>query len=128
MKVLALCLLFACSWTKSEVAAETAALAATVGDWHQTQDITGACTEGNALIGACGQNVPPNYYFPVVMAAHAAVAALLPHRWRLAWSALTLGAEVNQVWMNYEAEQWLSYTQSTQVLTLPLAPPPRRHP
>jgi len=113
-------------WTKPEVAAEALALAATATDWMQTEGITAACQEGNFVIGECGQNIAPRYYFPLAMVGHLAIAAVLPHRYRLAWSTVLLGSEANQVWMNqFVATHEDLMSVSRSVLTVP---PPRRLP
>jgi hypothetical protein len=90
-------------WTHRDTVAELAFATVAAGDWLQTRGVVSICAEENSIIGACGDNVPPDIYFPIGIALHAAVAAALPPKWRLAWQAIGVGAELNQVWRNYAA-------------------------
>lgn len=87
-------------WSRRDTIAELGFASATTLDWAQTRGITQQCLEENPLLGACGENLAVGVYFPSMMLVHLAVAAVLPPRWRLAWQALAIGAEVNQVWRN----------------------------
>lgn len=99
--VIALITLAGCGgWTKRDTLAEAGFAAFTTADWVQTNSIVSVCDEDNSIIGECGENIAPNLYFPVAIALHAAIAAALPPRWRLAWQAIGAGAELNQVWHN----------------------------
>ena len=88
------------SWSRRDTALEAGFFVATTVDWQQTQDITLACDEVNPVIGTCGQRVPVSLYFPVLLVAHAAIAALLPPRWRTAFQAFTAGMEVSTTYWN----------------------------
>ncbi len=116
--LLCLCLcLVGCGWTRSEVAAETVALAATAADWYQTRVIVAGCDEVNPIIGPCGERLTPDAYFPLALVAQLAVAAVLPHPWRLAWAGATAGAEVNQVYLNtLSPDPALAESSMSQVL------------
>jgi hypothetical protein len=87
-------------WTKQDTALEVAFAGATALDWRQTVSITGNCEESNPMIGRCGGMVPPNIYFPIAIAVHAAIAACLPRRWRTVFQAFTTGLEVGTVASN----------------------------
>jgi hypothetical protein len=52
------------------------------------------------MIGPCGNVVAPNIYFPIAILVHAAVAACLPHTWRTAFQAFTVGLESATVFSN----------------------------
>jgi hypothetical protein len=87
-------------WTRKDTLAELGFATMTTVDWVQTNSIVTVCEEENSIIGACGENMSPDVYFPMALALHAAIAATLPPRWRLAWQAIATGAELNQVWNN----------------------------
>jgi hypothetical protein len=88
------------SWTHRDTALEAAFFAATTVDWQQTQDITADCGEVNPVLGPCGQRVPVGVYFPLVLAAHAAISSLLPPSWRTTFQAFTLGTEISTTYWN----------------------------
>jgi hypothetical protein len=71
-----------------------------VADWHQTQDIVANCQELNPVIGQCGERVPVNVYFPVVILGNLALGAILG-KW---WWATIMGAEAATVWSNWASE------------------------
>lgn len=98
---LALATLAGCGgWTKKDTLAELGFATMTSVDWVQTNTIVMVCDEENSIIGACGEKMSPDVYFPTAIVLHAAIAAALPPRWRLAWQAIATGAELNQVWNN----------------------------
>lgn len=88
-------------WSKKDTALELGMIPAVAADWTQTQAITERCSEGNPVIGECGQNVSLGWYFPATLIAHGLISAALPAGWwRTAWQALTLGIEVKTVHSN----------------------------
>jgi hypothetical protein len=96
--------LFGCQgWRKQDTALEVAFVGTALVDWHQTISITHDCVETNPMIGNCGDTVTPNLYFPVVLVAHAAIAACLPHTWRTVFLAFTTGIEASTIWGNERA-------------------------
>jgi hypothetical protein len=60
---------------KATLAASSTTLLAV--DWKMSSDYTGECREMNPMIGECGQRVPVNLYFPVVIAANLALGYFL---------------------------------------------------
>lgn len=64
---LVLTLLAGCGWTTRQKAMATTATALLAIDWKQTYTITRRCTEGNPLLGNCGQNIPVEAYFSMVI-------------------------------------------------------------
>ena len=106
--VAVIALLAACGgWSKRDTAMEAAFIGASALDWHQTRTIASLCNEQNPVIGACGQNISPDAYFPITIVVHAAIAAALPAgAWRTTWQAVPLGAEVSQTWGNYREQYW----------------------
>lgn len=93
-----------CTHTQRAAALSVASTALLVADWQQTTDVHMTCTEENPIIGKCGERVPVNVYFPVVIGAHLAVGMLLPKRWREIWFATVAGAEGSTVWSNYRRQ------------------------
>lgn len=96
-------------WSKRDTIAELGFAAVTAEDWRETRTITSFCNETNPVLGPCGENMPVDLYFPVAIALHAAVAAMLPPKWRLLWQGVAIGAELNQVWSNYAMRWWEPY-------------------
>lgn len=88
-------------WTLRDSVLEASFAGATAADWHQTRGIVTTCSEQNPIIGACGERVPVDAYFPIALLIHVGIAALLPPGYRTAWQTLYIGAEINQVWSNY---------------------------
>lgn len=88
-------------WTKQDTALELAFAGAAAIDLRQTVDITANCEESNPMIGKCGNEVPPFAYFPVAIAVHAAIAALLPRTWRTVFQSFTVGLEVSTIASNH---------------------------
>jgi hypothetical protein len=100
--IAALALTSACaSWRPSHYAAEGAFVAVTLLDWSQTRGITHDCIESNPIIGKCGERAPLAFYFPVTLALHWAVSALLPARARGWWQGVSLGVESEVVVTNW---------------------------
>lgn len=77
-----------------------AATGVTIVDWHQTRDITRNCTELNPVIGPCGERVPVDVYFPVVLSGALMLAAALGGTWGDAVLAGLAGAELSTIWSN----------------------------
>ena len=88
------------TWTKQDTLLEVGFAVATMADWAQTKGIVSICHEKNPLIGECGEGMSPDLYFPLSLIAHAAISAALPPRMRMAWQAVGIGAQLNQVWHN----------------------------
>jgi hypothetical protein len=69
--MLVLVTLAACStpqnWRKRDQAIE----GSTTIDWVQSIHIVDDCKEGNPIIGACGERLHPNIYFPIVLLTQA---------------------------------------------------------
>ncbi|MDB4954269.1 MAG: hypothetical protein JWO36_1838 [Myxococcales bacterium] len=99
--------LWGCSnWTHKDTVLETAFIAVTAIDWEQTETITHNCGELNPAIGRCGDVIPVNLYFPVVIAAHIAIAAVLPPGWcRAAFQGITFGVEATTTYWNHSARE-----------------------
>ena len=89
-------------WTKQDTALEAAFVGTVALDWHQTISITANCQESNPMIGRCGDVMPPNVYFPIAIAVHATIAALLPRTWRTAFQGFSAGLEVSTIYNNQE--------------------------
>jgi hypothetical protein len=101
VKFLIVALAACTSWRPQHVALESAFVVATAIDWHQTETYTAHCTESNPVLGSCGQHIPVDLYFPLVIAAHLTFAALIDGDYRTAWAAFGAGVESQQVWSNY---------------------------
>lgn len=106
--IVILSLIAACGgWSKKDTALELGFAGATALDWHQTETIVYNCNETNPIIGQCGQNMSPDLFMPLAIAAHALVAIALPPKWRTIWQSLGIGAEVSTVWENYSGKYWV---------------------
>ncbi len=102
MRALALVAALAgCSWNTRDRVLGAAATTFLFADWMQTR--TGAtphCLELNPIIGACGERVHPDVYFPLVILGNLVAAELMGSDWRpVALGAMT-GAEAATVWAN----------------------------
>ncbi len=104
MKALILALLVACTPAQRVTGLALASSSSILIDWHQTHDIAPRCLESNPVIGECGQGLPVNIYFPVVLTAHLAVGYMLPEHWRIAWFAAIGGMQASTVWSNWRAK------------------------
>ncbi len=104
MKAALILALSACGWTPKHVALAGASTALLAFDWHQTQSIARDCLELNPIIGACGERVPVNAYFPVVILAHVALAHVVGAEWRPVLLGAIVGAEAATVWSNASVE------------------------
>jgi hypothetical protein len=91
------------SWTPRQAALATLSTALLVTDWQQTHSITTRCLELNPVIGACGENIPVNVYFPAVIAASLAVGHIAGD-WRDTFFGALAGAEAVTVWTNASYE------------------------
>ncbi len=88
-------------WSHQDTLLEAGALTISAKDWQQTEWITTSCHEQNPILGKCGERMAPDTYFPLVGLLHVGIALILPPRARTVFQAVTLGAEINQVWANY---------------------------
>jgi hypothetical protein len=97
--------LAACTPTQRTATLALTSTALIAADWHQTRSgITASCFEQNPIIGACGENVPPDLYFPVAIALNLAAGLVLPRPWRDVWFAGVTGAQTSTVWSNWRRE------------------------
>jgi hypothetical protein len=109
MKLIPVILLAAVScggWSRKDTALEAGVALTFALDWHQTAGaggVTGSCQESNPILGACGERMPVNLYFPVVFALHPLLAAVLPPAWRTIFQAITIGGEGSTTWSNWRA-------------------------
>jgi hypothetical protein len=97
---------FGKDWTAGDTALEATFFAVTIMDWKQTREIHDhhGMYEENRYLGRNPDADKINSYFPVMMAAHAAIAAALPAgKLRTTWQALWIGIEVETVHHNYQA-------------------------
>lgn len=103
MRGIAVCLVLAgCTqWTMSDTVFQGAVVATTAVDWHQSVAIADDCRETNEVIGRCGDRVPVNVYFPVIIALEIAAAAALPKPWRRVFQAFVLGVEASTIYSNH---------------------------
>lgn len=62
--------------------------------------IVPTCAELNPIVGRCGERVPLAVYVPVGFALHAAVAWMLPPRWRDVFQGLTVATEALAIGLN----------------------------
>lgn len=108
--LVALVALSACGgWRARDTIAEATFAAVTAQDWRETDSIVQGCREQNPIMGPCGDRLSPNLYMPAAIVVHAVVSALLPPRLRLAWDAVTVGAEVRTLYGNREIKWWLTH-------------------
>lgn len=85
-----------------DVIAEASFATVATLDWGQTNGLVRVCGEGSPIIGRCGERFAPNLFFPLVIAAHAAIAFVLPGGWvRTTFQAFTVGVEAKTVWRNW---------------------------
>jgi hypothetical protein len=87
-------------WSRKDTALEASFAIVTTIDWAQTAEVTAACSETNPILGWCGQRMPVGVYFPVALAVHAAVSALLPPTARTIFQAASTGMETNTALWN----------------------------
>ncbi len=95
--------LVGCGWTPKHVAGAAVSTALLAADWYQTRGITRDCLELNPVIGRCGENVPVDIYFPVVMLTQVALAHAVGADWRPVLLGAVAGAEGATVWSNWSA-------------------------
>jgi hypothetical protein len=88
------------AWTGTDTALESLFGAAMLGDYLQTRRIQRAGREVNPIMGARGQRVPPELYFPATMGLHYLTMKALPASWRHAAQGLSLGFEGGVVGRN----------------------------
>ena len=87
-------------WSRKDTALEASFAMVTTFDWAQSAEVTARCDETNPVVGWCGQRVPIGVYFPIALAAHAAISALLPPSARTIFQAATTGMETTTVYWN----------------------------
>jgi hypothetical protein len=75
-------------------------------DWGQTLRIAKSpdrWRETNPILGRHPKQSTVNLYFAGTLAAHTAIAYLLPKDWRRAWQIVWIGVEAGYVYNNYRA-------------------------
>jgi hypothetical protein len=88
-------------WTAENVSLEAAFAAAVMVDWRQTHwALDNGHHEMNPLLGAHPTDQRLGASIMGAVAAHAAVSAVLPARWRRLWQAVTLAGEIGAVGWN----------------------------
>lgn len=89
------------AWTEKDTLWETAYLATHITDWGQTRDIarhcssSGAYFETNPVLGTCPSVETVNNYFIGTAMVHAAVAHMLPAKYRRMFQMGTIGIQMN---------------------------------
>lgn len=103
MRALLLTFLLGCGgWGKADTILELTGQAANAYDWRQSEKITQAGLETNAILGPHGDRVPLDAYCGSVMILHFLVSAALPRGpWRTAWQGLSAGLELHVVYNNW---------------------------
>jgi hypothetical protein len=101
-------------------------MAASCAGWsnrdYALEAITSNCNEANPILGECGNRVSVGVYFPIALALHAVVSAILPSGWmRTSWQAVTAGVEIGQITHNV-----LNPELFRERPILPLPPEPSR--
>lgn len=104
MLVLPVLTLSACaSWTPADSYREGAALGLLAVDYAQTMHIADnpqAFYERNPILGEHPSKSEVTTYFAAAAAAHIAIAALLPPKWREIWQYATITLEAGVVGHN----------------------------
>lgn len=103
-------------WTWQDTAWEGGAIAALALDWGTTRDLAWRNShqvrggrryaeheECNPVLGHHPSMQQVNTYFATAIVTHAAIATLLPSRWRRAWQVSALGLEIVAVGSNFQA-------------------------
>jgi hypothetical protein len=67
---LLLLLVVGCTQPQRKATLAVASTALLLVDWSQTREIVAICQEQNPIIGWCGERVPVDAYFPVVILAN----------------------------------------------------------
>lgn len=95
-------ILCSCTPAQRTMAIASASSTLIAADWMQTRTFAKhpECGENNPIIGACGDRVPPDLYFPVTIALHLLVGYVLPADWRDIWFASIAGVQGATVWSN----------------------------
>lgn len=87
---------------KLEFATEAAVIVLMAIDGLETSAIAAQCKETNPILGSCGQRVPVTFYFPFIMAGHAAGTFVMPQEYRPWWIGTALGLEIATVWNSFQ--------------------------
>ncbi len=102
MKALLLAAIVACTPAQRTTSLALASTTLLAVDWSQTRGgITSACRELNPIIGPCGDRVPVDMYFPVVIVAHLALGLAMREPWRDVWFGTVAGAQAATTWANW---------------------------
>jgi hypothetical protein len=89
-------------WNAGDTAMQVTFTGITLLDWHQTLvGLDRGFAEVNPIMGDLGEGkIPPSLYFPSLIAAHTAVAYLLPRPYRTAWQCVWIGVQAKTVYEN----------------------------
>ena len=66
-------------------------------DWVQTTTIVADCDEKNPFIGRCGERIPPDVWFPLMMAGNLAAGLLLGDVFGQGWFGAVTGGQAATV-------------------------------
>lgn len=97
------------TWSRTDTALEVTFAAALAADYLQTRQIVADGMEGNPIMGARGERMPPALYFPASLVAHLVVASCLPRPWRSIFQGVSIGWQAAEVGHNAEhgyAVEW----------------------
>lgn len=90
------------SWRTRDTVLTGAAGALLAVDYLQTRHIVSVCAESNPIIGACGQGLPPELYFPMLFAIHLAWLVAWPPEYRDVLNGLMIGSEAATTYYNWQ--------------------------
>lgn len=112
--MLALVLLVGCGgakWTATDTAWQGAVTASLAADFVQTRTALNAdYDEMNPVMGADGDRVAPEIYFPACAALSAGAAVALPGRWRRVFQIAVIGVQTAAIVHNARAGVGLGWT------------------
>lgn len=95
-------------WTGADTAIQTAFIALTFIDWKQTREFTGNphkypdMYETNPILGPHPSARKVNTIMATSIAAHTAIAFILPKPSRTIWQSIWIAIEVHCVYSNYQ--------------------------
>lgn len=93
------------AWTTADTMFQVTYAALHITDWGQTLNISKSgdrWRETNPILGPHPKQSTVNYYFAGTLAAHTAIAYLLPKDWRRVWQMVWIGIEGAYVYKNFE--------------------------